>query len=77
MVFRAQDGTGIYARTMEWGASDLKSELVLVPRGLAFTSALGGGETGMAWKNLYRDDELSGREYTHHATGMITNSRTA
>jgi choloylglycine hydrolase len=53
MVFRAQDGTGIYARTMEWGASDLKSEMVLVPRGLAFTSALGGGETGMAWKNPY------------------------
>jgi len=26
IVFRAQDGTGIYARTMEWGASDLKSE---------------------------------------------------
>jgi hypothetical protein len=30
MVFRAEDGTGIYARTMEWGASDLKSELVQV-----------------------------------------------
>jgi choloylglycine hydrolase len=53
MVFRALDGTGIYARTMEWGASDLKSELVLVPRRLAFTSALGGGTTGMAWNNPY------------------------
>jgi len=53
IVFRAQDGTGIYARTMEWGASDLKSELVLVPRRLAFTSALGAGTTGMAWNNPY------------------------
>ena len=53
MVFRAQDGTGIYARTMEWGASDLKSEMVLVPRRLAFTSALGAGKTGMAWNNPY------------------------
>ena len=53
MVFRAQDGTGIYARTMEWGASDLKSEMVLVPRKLAFNSALGGGMTGMAWNNPY------------------------
>jgi hypothetical protein len=26
---------------------------------------------------LYRADGWSGREYTHHATGMITNSRTA
>jgi choloylglycine hydrolase len=53
MVFQAQDGTGIYARTMEWGASDLKSELVLVPRAMAFTSALGAGKAGMAWKNPY------------------------
>ena len=26
MIFKAEDGTRIYARTMEWGASDLKSE---------------------------------------------------
>jgi choloylglycine hydrolase len=53
MVFQAQDGTGIYARTMEWGASDLKSEMVLVPRKMAFNSALGAGKTGMAWNNPY------------------------
>jgi choloylglycine hydrolase len=53
MVFKAQDGTSIYARTMEWGASDLKSELVLVPRATAFISALGVGRTGAAWKNHY------------------------
>ncbi len=53
MVFRAQDGTGIYARTMEWGASDLKSELVLVPRNMTFKSALGAGQTGMVWNNPY------------------------
>jgi hypothetical protein len=28
-------------------------------------------------KGLYRDDEASGRAYTHHATGMIITSRTA
>jgi choloylglycine hydrolase len=26
MIFKAEDGTRIYARTMEWGAFDLKSE---------------------------------------------------
>jgi choloylglycine hydrolase len=31
MIFKAEDGTRIYARTMEWGASDLKSEMMLVP----------------------------------------------
>ncbi len=53
LVFKAQDGTGIYARTMEWGASDLKSELVLVPHSTSFASALGDGKTGMSWKNSY------------------------
>ena len=53
LKFQAEDGTQIYARTMEWGASDLKSEMVLVPRATSFSSALGGGKTGMAWKNQY------------------------
>lgn len=53
MVFKAQDGTVIYARTMEWGASDLHSEMVLVPRVTAFSSALGGDKTGMTWKSKY------------------------
>ena len=41
MIFKAEDGTRIYARTMEWGASDLKSEMMLVPRAMAFSSSLG------------------------------------
>src|SRR5271156_4230370 len=53
MIFKAEDGTRIYARTMEWGASDLKSEMMLVPRAIAFSSALGDGKTGAAWKNQY------------------------
>src|SRR3984885_13806712 len=53
MIFKAKDGTRIYARTMEWGASDLKSEMMLVPRATAFSSALGDGKTGAAWKNQY------------------------
>ena len=53
MIFKAEDGTRIYARTMEWGASDLKSEMMLVPRSMSFSSALGDGKTGAAWKNPY------------------------
>ena len=53
MIFKAGDGTRIYARTMEWGASDLKSEMMLVPRAMSFSSALGDGKTGAAWKNAY------------------------
>ncbi|HZZ22660.1 MAG TPA: linear amide C-N hydrolase [Roseiarcus sp.] len=53
LIFKAEDGTRIYARTMEWGASDLKSEMMLVPRAMSFSSALGEGKTGAAWKNKY------------------------
>ncbi len=53
MIFKAEDGTRIYARTMEWGASDLKSEMMLVPRAMSFSSALGDGKTGATWKNPY------------------------
>lgn len=53
MIFRAEDGTRVYARTMEWGASDLKSEMMLVPRAMVFSSALGEGRTGARWTNQY------------------------
>ena len=53
MIFKAEDGTRIYARTMEWGASDLESEMMLAPRSLAFSSSLGDGKTGAAWTSKY------------------------
>ena len=53
MIFKAEDGTRIYARTMEWGASDLKSEMMLAPRGLAFSSDLGDSKSGAAWSARY------------------------
>ncbi|WP_457747335.1 linear amide C-N hydrolase [Sulfurimonas sp.] len=52
-VIKTQDGSPIYGRTMEWGAFDLQSDLVLVPRNLSFTSELGGGKQGMKWKNKF------------------------
>ena len=53
LVFKTQDGDAIYARTMEWGASDLHSEMGLVPHGTSFKSPLGEGKTGLEWKNRY------------------------
>ena len=38
---------------MDWGASDLKSELMLVPRATAFAAALGADQTGMTWSSKY------------------------
>jgi len=52
-VIKTLDGSPIYGRTMEWGAFDLQTELVMIPRQHAFTSELGGGKKGMTWKNKY------------------------
>lgn len=52
-VIRTQDGDPIYGRTMEWGAFDLQSDLVLVPRNISMTSELGGGRQGLIWQNKF------------------------
>ena len=52
-VIKTQDGSPIYGRTMEWGAFDLQSDLVLVPRNVSFIAEQGGGKEGMTWKTKY------------------------
>ncbi len=52
-ILKAKDGSIIYGRTLEWGAFDAESDIVLVPRNLTFTSELSGGKEGMNWKNKY------------------------
>ena len=51
ILIKAQDGSPIYGRTMEWGGFDLRSDLLLVPRDTTFTSALSDHKDGMAWQN--------------------------
>jgi choloylglycine hydrolase len=70
MVFKAQDGTGIYARTMEWGASDLNSQLHLVPRGTEFSSQIAVNKTGMAWKTKYGYVGINANGLSFAADGM-------
>lgn len=53
ITLRAQDGTVVFGRTMEWGSFDLQSSIVIVPRGYEFKSDLGDGKTGLTWKSIY------------------------
>ena len=52
-IIKAQDGSPLYGRTMEWGGFDLKSSLALAQRGTSFTSALSDHTQGMVWKNKF------------------------
>ena len=48
----AEDGTVVHARTLEFGV-DLKSEVIMVPRGYDRTGTAPGGKPGMRWKARY------------------------
>jgi choloylglycine hydrolase len=53
VTLRADDGTVVYGRTVEWGAFDLKSRVMVVPRGTRFNSELGQFGAGMTWAAKY------------------------
>ncbi|MFZ9792339.1 MAG: linear amide C-N hydrolase, partial [Gemmataceae bacterium] len=37
ITLKAKDGTIVYGRTLEWGSFDLKSRIMVIPRGTQFT----------------------------------------
>jgi choloylglycine hydrolase len=70
MEFTTQDGTTIYARTLEWGVSDLHSELEFVPRNKIFTSRLDAGQSGMSWHNKYAFTAIIAGGFPYAADGL-------
>jgi len=53
VTLRADDGAVVYGRTVEWGAFDLRSRVMVVPRGTEFTAKLGRAGAGMTWVARY------------------------
>ena len=51
LMVKAQDGSIVRARTMEFGSA-LKSDIIVVPRGYHFAAAEGAAE-GLAWNGKY------------------------
>ena len=47
ITLKAQDGSPVYARTIEWGGSDLNSQYVIVPRGYQSEAYAPDGKGGM------------------------------
>jgi choloylglycine hydrolase len=48
----AEDGTVVYARTMEF-AIDIHSDVIMIPRGYARTGTTPDGKEGLKWKAKY------------------------
>ena len=69
-ILRAKDGSTVYGRSMEWGLSDLKSDLVMVPRNYSNTSKLDNGKEGMTWKTKYGFVAINAVNLPYYAEGM-------
>lgn len=53
ITLKAKDGAVVYGRTLEWGAFDLKSRVIIIPRGQEFTGTTPDGKSGLKWKAKY------------------------
>src|SRR5262249_51828401 len=52
ITIKPKDGSVVVARTLEF-AADLKSNVIVVPRGNEFVGSTSGGKPGLRWKNQY------------------------
>lgn len=53
VTLKAADGAIVYGRTMEWGEFDLKSRVMIVPRGLKLTGETPDGKPGLVWTTKF------------------------
>ena len=53
ITLKSRDGAVVFGRTMEWGSFDLRSRVVIVPRGYQYTSHLEERQHGFSWKTKY------------------------
>jgi choloylglycine hydrolase len=55
----AADGTVVHARTMEF-STDLRSDVIMIPRGYSRTGTTPDGKPGLKWKSKYASVGASG-----------------
>jgi choloylglycine hydrolase len=53
ITLTARDGAVVYGRTVEWGAFDLHSRLIIIPRGIEMSSSTPDGKPGVKWTTKY------------------------
>jgi choloylglycine hydrolase len=53
VTLKAEDGSVVFGRTLEWGSFDLKSRLALIPRGYKYVTHMPDGKPGLSWQGKY------------------------
>ena len=66
----AQDGAVIQARTEEWGAFDLQSKIMVIPRGTEFTGLTPDGKPGLKWRSEHGVVGINGLDKPSLIDGM-------
>lgn len=68
-VIPTTDGSGIYARTMEFGV-ELESNALVIPRGYTLKTEAADGKEGMSWKAKYAAVGMNALGVTTLVDGM-------
>ncbi len=53
ITLKAEDGSIIFGRSLEWGANDLNSNVIIIPRGKEYTGRTGTKLKGLKWTTRY------------------------
>ena len=70
LTLKAKDGAVVFGRTMEWGTFDLRSRVVIIPRGFELQSPTPDGKLGLAWKTKYGAVGIDAVEKNYLVDGM-------
>lgn len=70
IILTAKDGSHVYGRTLEWGAFDINSELLVIPRGHEFVAQLENGEIGFSWTGNYGGVTMNGFDKDYWLDGV-------
>ncbi len=53
ITLRAENGSLLFGRTLEWGTFDLNGRVIIIPRGHEFIGLTPNGDRGLTWKAKY------------------------
>lgn len=70
IILSAEDGSNVWGRTLEWGAFDINTDVMIVPRGHEFVSDLGEGREGFSWTARYGGVAFNGFDQDYWLDGM-------
>lgn len=70
ITLTAENGDVVYGRTLEWGAFDIDSQVMIVPRGHTLTATMEDGDPGMKWETKHGFVGINGLSKTIALDGL-------